>query len=290
MATKLSVTLIDVGFGDSIFIEVEKGKRRGFALIDSNDEPEWRSTEAFILRHLRTKGVRFDKRRRLFEFVMLSHAHSDHMSGLRRIIEVFGAKRFLYPLSAGSAEFAALMRYVRRSCGHPTGKVKRHQAINSRTVLPALGDVKFTVLWPPYSAAGTPYSSTNENDNSIVLGLSLKKVKLLLTGDCETGAASQVCPKIRDIDVFKMPHHGASNGLFDAAGKAIWLDPGILRPTAQIGMSTHVSPYGHPDRNVLSRLEAAGYPRGQQLLRTDHQYHLTYETKGTTVRVKHSRF
>ncbi len=287
---KLAVTLIDVGSGDSIFIEAEDANgQRSYALVDSNDEPTWKSTETFLLRHFRNNGVSFGPQVRLFDFVMISHAHSDHMSGVKRLLQTFGAEWFYYPESGPSPEFATLMKYVRRS-SNAGGRVGKHQVINRNTKLPNLRDVSLQILWPPPTAPGVPNSNTNENDNSIVLGLSLDKAKFLLTGDCEATSWPQIVPRIRKygLKMFKAPHHGAYNGFFDGAGNAVWLS--AIGAATRIGLSTHISPYGHPDNTVIAELEGAGYTSGKRLFRTDKAYHITFETIGSTLRVKHSRF
>lgn len=284
----LAVTLIDVGSGDSILIESEDGKgKRSFALIDSNDEPTWRSTESFLLRHFRTNGVAFGNGR-FFEFVMVSHAHSDHISGVKRILQTFGAKKFYYPESGPSPEFAALIKYVTHSAAIG-GRVGKHQVVHNQTNLPDLGDVSLRILWPPKTPVGTPNSS-KENDNSIVLGLALGNAKVILTGDCEATSWPQIVPQFKKtgLKMFKAPHHGAYNGFFDAGGTAVWLSA-ISKATA-VGVSTHVSPDGHPDGSVMMALEAAGYTGGKQLFRTDKAYHITFETSGASLRVKHSHF
>src|SRR5437868_15047137 len=107
--SELSLTLIDVGSGDSLFIEAANNQgARSFALIDSNDEPNWRASEMFITKYLRTSGISFGSPNRLFAFVMVTHAHADHLSGLKRLLQVFGAEWFYYPECTPSADFALL--------------------------------------------------------------------------------------------------------------------------------------------------------------------------------------
>ncbi|HME73078.1 MAG TPA: MBL fold metallo-hydrolase [Myxococcota bacterium] len=285
---RLTVTLIDVGAGDSLFIEAED--RQGatsYALIDSNDEPNWRSTEIFLLRHLQRRQLAYGSPNRLFEFVLLTHAHSDHMSGLKRLLQELGTEWFYYPESAASVEFANLIAYVTRSANLPNGRVRRHQIVNNQTQLPPLGDASLHVLWPPPTPAGQPYDPGNPNNNSVVLGIRLDRVKLLLSGDCEAPNWPQILPSIRPtLRFFKVPHHGAHNGLFDNQGNAVW--NGLLNAArTYAGLSTHISPHGHPDANVIQALEAA---IGGRVYRTDNNYHVTFETRGRTEKVKFSRF
>jgi competence protein ComEC len=223
-----------------------------------------------------------------FEFVMLSHAHSDHMSGLKRVLQTFGAERFYYPESGASAEFGSLMRYVVRSTSSSNGRVGRHQIVNQDTQLPSLNGITFQILWPPKTPLGQP-NDQNENNNSIVLGITFGEVKFLLTGDCEANCCSRFLPNVekRGLKFVKLPHHGAHNGFFDQNDTAVWLPK--LNKSTLLGMSTHVSPYGHPHQEVVDALENAGFLTGKRLLRTDDAYHIAVETDGKRVRTKHSR-
>jgi len=77
----LNITLIDVGWGDSIFIEhVDAANNSHYGLIDSNDSKEIKSTRIFIERFFRIK--RKDIPDPLFDFVLLTHPHDDHRKGL----------------------------------------------------------------------------------------------------------------------------------------------------------------------------------------------------------------
>ena len=85
----LQVTLIDVGWGDSILIEASDGTLRPrYALIDSNDNakrdywPSWN----FLRKHFGLREDDFTVTKPFFDAVILSHDHSDHGSGLKRIM------------------------------------------------------------------------------------------------------------------------------------------------------------------------------------------------------------
>jgi beta-lactamase superfamily II metal-dependent hydrolase len=96
----LKVTLIDVGWGDSILVEAsDGGSRPRFALIDSNDNAErdyWPSWN-FLRKHFGVRENEFTVTKPFFDFVMLTHDHSDHGSGLKRIMQQYGTRHFWYP-------------------------------------------------------------------------------------------------------------------------------------------------------------------------------------------------
>ncbi len=94
--SELRVTLIDVGWGETIFLEtVDAGGERHFGLVDC--KKDYRSSELFIRRHLERTLPDWKTRARLFDFVLLTHAHADHYSGLSSLLKLFGADAFYYP-------------------------------------------------------------------------------------------------------------------------------------------------------------------------------------------------
>ena len=125
----LSVTFIDVGWGDSILIESEQNGVSQFALVDSNDSVHERSSFLFLKRFFERRHLPFARPQQIFEFVLLTHAHADHASGLPRVLSKFGAKRFLYPQSHPHALLSQIIRYSR----HPRTRLSHAQTVDSST-------------------------------------------------------------------------------------------------------------------------------------------------------------
>jgi beta-lactamase superfamily II metal-dependent hydrolase len=279
--SKLAVTLMDVGWGDSLLIESEDALGTHYALIDSNDTTHARSSYLFLKRFFERAGKVTTGPAKTFEFVMLTHSHADHASGLPRIIREFGADRFLHPNSNPHALLAQILRYQRR----PGSRLAHTQAIDDTTSLAPInfGAVTLDVLWPPSGAI-----DPDENNNSIVLALTLGSVSFVLTGDATAAVWAQIAPKIpANTRVFQVPHHGARNGTFDAAGATPWLthflDQGM---NVQVAMSSHIRPHNHPHPDVVHALQTAAPP--VEHFRTDLHYHLRFETDGVSVAVTYS--
>ena len=270
----LSITLIDVGWGDSIFIEAmtDAGEKH-YALVDCNDTTYNRSAYLLIKRYLERHKVEIEDDQRLFDFILLTHGHDDHANGVQAMMKNFKTDWFWYPKSVEYGGVAKIIKYANQY----QDKVNRHQAIDNSRVLPDLGNAHLSVLWPPYTSGGA-FDPDKENNNSVVLALTLGAVSFLLTGDCEAENWHQIVanlPQIPGLAVFKVPHHGAVNGMFDPQGNAPWLD--ALPAGTRLAMSSHIRPHNHPAPQVIAKLQQ----RNIQPFRTDQHYHLTFTTDGT---------
>ncbi|MEM9365322.1 MAG: MBL fold metallo-hydrolase [Planctomycetota bacterium] len=275
---RLTVTMIDVGWGDCILLEFEKdGQDPRYALIDCNDRPNQRLALSFVKRHLQTKQVDWRNRRHFFDFVLLTHGHDDHSRGLKQMMSEFETKWFWYPKS-GHPGLAGLLRYANRSA-----KVDAHQSVDETKLLPDFGDVSMKILWPPHSPTG-PHDPNDENNNSVVMALTLADVSFVLTGDCKASNWPSIVSKLPvNLKVIQVPHHAAKNGMFDSSGGTPWLD--AIASNVEIGMSCHISPHKHPHPDVITELNS----QARSYFRTDEHYHVSFSTDGATVKKKWSR-
>ena len=284
----LKVTLIDVGWGDSIFIEsVNNSNERRYALVDSNDDGAYQPSIIFLKKYLRIPTRQLAARKPVFDFIMLSHDHSDHATGLRRIIEYFGTQRFWYPkiIDTEPSQLSGLLQYANSSRGKKD--IAFHQAVDTEKDLvnqPEWDDVRLDVLWPQPDTI-----DPNPNNNSIVLTISLGNVSFVLTGDAEGEVWHQIANTIpTGKKVIKVPHHGSVNGTM-MNGNTPWLDE--CSPTdVKLGISCHPTyPRGfpahpHPHEEVVQEFQNRNY----EYYRTDENYHITFSTDGQDVQVKAS--
>lgn len=276
---ELAVTLIDVGWGDCILIDaVDSQGARRFGLIDCNDYERQRTGLAFVKRYLERLGIDWKNVDHNFEWVLLTHGHADHARGLKEMLKTFGTKHFWYPKSVASTTFGVLLDFANRS-----GKVQHHQAIDESKILGA-PEVDFPadlqVLWPNWNQIDTQ----NENNNSVVLALTLGSASIVLTGDAEAENWAGIVDRLPPNPTYvQVPHHGGRNGIFDPADNTPLLDHIRARKTRMV-MSSHVVPHGHPHPDVVAELANRNFVA----YRTDRNYHVTLRTTGDRVHVSYT--
>ena len=124
---------------------------------------------------------------------------------------------------------------------------------------------------PPAAASGA-----RRNDGALVLRIDMGLASFLLASDI--GAAREhelLAAGVRlEATVLKVAHHGSRSSTGAELVRAV----GPRLAAISVGAR---NPYGHPDAGVIGRLVAAG----AQVLRTDRDGALIFETDGTTLTV-----
>lgn len=215
------VAFVDVGQGDATV--VRSGAWAG--LVDGGPS----GSAAAVGRALTRLKVR------RLSAVVVSHMHADHTGGLPGVVRRF-RPRTAYVAGPVDAD-------LRRAFAAAGTRVVQ---VRAGRVLPAWGAARAKVLSPATI-------SQDENDDSIVVLLRAGGVRFLLTGDC-TGAGEdvvgEVCARGPPVTVLKVSHHGSDGSTYDA-----FLDG--VRPRYAV-ISVGPNEYGHPTRETLARLRAAG--------------------------------
>lgn len=283
----LKVTLIDVGWGDSILVEASDvdngGPRPRFMLIDSNDNAErdyWPSWN-FLRKHFGLREDEFYVEKPMFDAVVLTHDHSDHGSGLKRIMKKYGTENFWYPkvIKDESVVVTSLQAYA----DHPMVQIK-NEALDNTKDIGSLGDAAVKVLWPPPDTI-----DPNPNNNSIVLILELDGVNFILTGDAEGEVWEQISAQIPETtEVVKVPHHGSVNGTI-YHNRTPWIERIKNFPNIpHLGISCHPNypnRFDFPNDEVLQAFDQESLP----YFRTDKDYHITFiKREGKSVKIRYS--
>ena len=274
---ELRVTLIDVGWGDSIFVEyIDNNGIPHYGLIDSNDSKYYRSSYIFLKKFFERKNVRLPDDKPVFEFVMLSHGHTDHGQGLKSIMREYGTQNFWYPKSTQWSSMTELIRYTNLS-----SNVDHHQSIDESKTNVRIGNLPIRILWPLYDQI-----DQHENNNSVVAEMTLGTVSIILSGDAEGQVWNQISgnlPHTQAKMFFKVPHHGSINGTIYQGGYP-WFSAVSGIQDLELGISSHVRPHTHPDQPVIDLFDH----NSKKYYRTDEHYHITFFTDGNNADVKYS--
>jgi competence protein ComEC len=252
------VTVLDVGQGDAILVEGDRGSR---LLVDGGPDP------GRLLIALDEHLPPWDRR---IDLVILSHPHEDHAAGLAALLGRYAVRRVLEPGMFGPGPgYAALnAELIARGIGRGT------LATGDRL---AVDDVRFDVLWPDpgFVPARPADDGTGINNVSIVLLGAVGRHRLLLAGDIE----QQIDPRLLArglprVDLLKVAHHGSRTSSTEAFLEAV-------RPAVAVISAGRGNPYGHPAPATVTRLEDSG----ARVLRTDDDGTVTIDLGPGPLRV-----
>ena len=188
-------TVLAVGKGGCIVLETPDGR---CLIYDAGSTVGTSAVRRVVAPYLLSRGIyRIDE-------VLISHADTDHFNGLEELVRRFPVGMVtLTPSFADkpTAEVESALQIIR------TSGIGSRLAFAGRTY--AAGEVTFQVLHPPViGPAGT------ENERSLVLLVTHRGHRFLLTGDLEkSGAALVLKQQIGEVDVMTAPHHGSRSAV-----------------------------------------------------------------------------
>ena len=254
----LEVTFVDVGQGDSTFIETPSGARwlfdAGGSLFGAPDQNASRDDllahrssdpgERNVWPFLRHEGVAH------LDLVVVSHAHPDHYGGLAAVARHVTIDEVWVATLHGDPRYEALLRSLANR-----GTVVR---VPPRGL--ALRDASGAALWvhaPVMDDRIAPPPWWSVNDGSLVVELRHRGRRLVWLGDVEHEAEAELADLGR-IDVAKVPHHGSPTSSTAALVHA--LSPSI----AVISCGTD-NLFGFPSPEVVQRWRSVG----ARVMRTD---------------------
>ena len=183
----LQIYFLDVGQGDASVIISSSGK---VAMIDSGPN------ESLILNYLKNLNISH------IDLLIASHAHTDHITGMDKVIAQYKPKAFIDPGIPHTTQ-----TYERMIVAIEKYNVSYYKG-TSRKI--NLGPLTFTIL-PP---ANPLIKESELNNNSIVIRLDFKDFSCLFAGDIEKTREGQLLAESRsnlNVDILKVAHHGSSS-------------------------------------------------------------------------------
>jgi competence protein ComEC len=246
----LRITVLDVGQGDAILLQVPEGA----VLVDQGPP------EADVAGQLEQLGVG-----RLTALV-LTHPQRDHVGGAADVLEQSEVAAILDPLIPASSEDEQAALAAAKERGVPLIAARAGRRF-------AVGQLEVSILWP----AAEPAPGDDPNNHAIVLLASYGEVDALLTADAEAAVTLPIRPP--PVEILKVAHHGSADPLLPSLLEQV-------RPRVAVVSVGAGNDYGHPAPSTMAALE--GLP-GLAVYRTDHDGAVTIETDGERISVLEER-
>lgn len=230
------VMFINVGQGDSSCISLPKGID---ILIDGGGTPSYmdyydvglKTVKPYLLRH----GAES------IEYMIASHGHEDHISGLVTLIDNIKVKQLLVPDGFGESDTAKMLLDKAEEKNIPVRELSAGEVINISS------DAQIEIFSPTLSMAKS-LTDEEENERSLVMRVTYGNTSILYTGDAGKMCEQQILNENREInaDILKVAHHGSVTSTSSEFVKAVKPEYAFI----PVGENT----YGHPNDNVIKNL------------------------------------
>jgi competence protein ComEC len=221
-----TITVLDVGQGDSIFIRFPYNK--GNILIDTGGytyETTYSIAEEKIIPYLKSIGVK------KIDYLIESHGDADHIGEATNLIENFKVDKVII----NQGDYADLEKEL---IGVLEDKnIKYYQGLKEINIDKYKLSFLNTGLYD------------NENDNSNVIYLNYNGIKFLFMGDASLEREKDILKKynLNNIDFLKVGHHGSNTSSSEEFINSINPKYSII----SVGKNNR---YGHPKDSVLETL------------------------------------
>lgn len=246
---QMEVIFFDVGQGEAILIKTPERHR---ILIDGGPTG--------ILENL-SREIPFWERE--IDLVILTHPHSDHISGLIDVFERYKVRTVLW--TGVESEDTSFPKWEKAILNSEVVIARAGQRIKGKSF-------HLDILYPFSSFEGKRVKDLNTT--SIIARLVSAQDSYLFTGDayfsnerelieavsfCAEGSDSVVCRvMVLDSDLLKVGHHGSKTSTSEEFLEAV-------SPSIAVIFAGRGNRYGHPHKEVLEVLRSYGI----RILRTD---------------------
>jgi len=235
----VTLTILDVGQGDGTLLRWGDHS----VLIDAGEADQ----QELIAARLLNLGVS------KLDLIVATHAHSDHIGGIARLLEVFPVEEFYWsPVPGDSTLYENLKGALSDREITPVSPEPGDVWSEDGVTLHFLGPVK---------------EYEDLNNTSLICRIEAGGVAVMMTGDMEAEAEEDLVRSGQDLrsDLLKAGHHGSSTSTTEAFLRAV--DPELV--TISCGKDNE---YGHPHQETMELLER----RSVNVARTDLEGELNF--------------
>ena len=253
----LTVNFLDVGQGDSEFIQLPNGK---CMLIDAGIS----ENSGRIVSKITELG--YEK----IDYLIATHPHADHIGGMKKIVESFDIGEIYMPKAATDTRtFENLLQAI-------SDKGLSINTARAGKVIMNGDDLKIEFLAPISD------SYKNLNDYSAVVRLQYGKTVFLFTGDAEELTEGEILSSYSKgtlkADVLKVGHHGSNTASSTDFINAVMPEYAVI----EVGSG---NTYNHPHAESVNHLNAVG----AEILRTDINGNITISSDKTGITVQYEK-
>ena len=251
---ELTVSFLDVGQGDAIYIQAPNGRQM---IIDGG--PAGSLIEPLSL------VVPFGDRS--IDVLVVTNPDADHYAGFVDILREYSVGAVVESGTLSQSKTYALLHTEIQEQDIPHLFARKGMTIT----LDSDNEVVFEVLFPDRDMTGW-----SNNDSSLVGRLVYGESEILFTGDSTIRTESVILAsnpvEALASDILKVGHHGSRTSTSSAFLKAVSPDIAII----SLGERNS---YGHPHKEPIATLSNADV----SVLRTDQEGTITYVSDGVSV-------
>lgn len=221
----LKVHYLDVGQGDSIFIELPNNETM---LIDAAESYQSEN----IINYL--KNLNYQK----IDYVIGTHPHTDHIGGLKDIINTFEIGKIYMPKVVSTTKtYESLLMTIK-------DKNLKINTAKAGTSIIDIDTLKINILAPNNS------TYTELNNYSVVTKITYGSTKFLFMGDAEKLSENEIKENVT-ADVIKIGHHGSNTSSSIDFIKKVNAKYGII----SVGLNNK---YNLPKEEIITNWENSG--------------------------------
>ena len=245
----LKVHYLNVDQGDSIFIELPNKETMLIDAAESNQSTK-------IINYI--KNLNYNK----LNYVIGTHPHTDHIGGLKDIINTFVIEKIYMPkVISNTKTYENLLLTIKdKNLKITTGKAGVNILTNDNLTIDILApnQEKYTEL----------------NNYSIVLKLTYNNTKFLFMGDAEKLSENEITSNL-EADVIKIGHHGSNTSSGTEFINKVHAKYGII----SVGLNNN---YNLPKQEIINKWENFG----TKIYMTSTNGTITAISDGTNIKIE----
>ena len=245
----LKVHYLDVGQGDSIFVELPNNETM---LIDAAESYQSEN----IINYL--KNLNYQK----IDYVIGTHPHTDHIGGLKNIINTFEIGKIYMPKVVSTTKtYESLLMAIKN-------KNLKINTAKAGTSIIDTDTLKIKILAPNNSIY------TELNNYSVVTKITYGTTKFLFMGDAEKLSENEIKENVT-ADVIKIGHHGSNTSSSIDFIKKVNAKYGII----SVGLNNK---YNLPKEEIITNWENSG----TKIYLTSINGTITASSDGTNIKIE----